>query len=189
EVLEFRVIEVLDVDALVVAIRKYVSRAINRVRGELRPEAGGDAHHHIAHARVEGLTIERALEKGTPIEAHLRSHGVAEHLGDLVLYALELDIGIGHVAWIGADDKLLRSLRLVGALGCSSDRDLLARREIIDLFAQVSADRGFSRAGRERSEAEAGNAKRRHQDARKHGGLWLFRLAMWAVRVQCLPTP
>src|SRR4029453_12903256 len=126
EVLEFRVIEVLDVDALVIAIRKYVSRAINRVRGELRPVAGGDAHHHIQHPRVEGLATERALEEGTPVEAHLRSHGIAEHLGDLVLYALELDIGIGHFAWLGADDKLPRSLRLVGALGCSSNADLLA---------------------------------------------------------------
>ena len=108
--------------------------------------------------RVEGLAIERALEHRPPKEAHLGTHGLAENVGDLVLHALLLDVGERHVAGIGADDDAIDLLRLVGGLRGGADGDLLARGEIVELFAEIARKGLFRRNRRSRDEAESGEA-------------------------------
>ena len=81
-----------------------------------------------------------------------------------------LDVGERHVAGIGADVEHPQLLRLVGGLGRGPDGDVLARRELVVVFAEISLDwllvGGFSR-----DETEAGETDR---DGRKksncHGG-------------------
>ena len=119
---------------------------------------------------VEGLRGQAALEQGPPIVARPRAHGLGENIGDLVLQALLLDVGERHVAGIGADDERSELLRLVGGFRGGADGDLLARRELVELFAEIALDRLFRRSGRSRDEAETGEADRDGRE--RYVGSW-----------------
>ena len=170
QILELWIVKPGQLKTLVVAIGKHISRAIDGEGGEQASVIRRHVEHHVAHALIEGLPCEAALDEGAPRIGHASAHGLAEQRRQLILEALLLDVGERHVAGVGTDIERAELLRLVGGLGRGSDGDLLARGEIIKLFAQVALEGSFCGVGCKRRQGKTGNAKRRHQDTKGHGG-------------------
>ncbi len=76
----------------------------------------------------------------------------------------------------------MQLLRLIGGLGGRADGDLLARGEVLELLAQIALDGSLSGIGGQRGESHRGEAKRRHQDAKSHGGHCFFGSLLGDVR-------
>ena len=143
QLLELGIVEAVEVEAFVVAIGEHVSGAINRRGGELRAVIGGHIDRitsHLCASKVSRLSARSSI--GRQRSSPGRPWPRREACGDLVLHALLLDVGERHVAGIGADDDAIDLLRLVGGLRGGADGNLLARGEIVELFAR-SRVKGF----------------------------------------------
>ncbi|HEX5489252.1 MAG TPA: hypothetical protein VFX04_08940, partial [Rhodanobacteraceae bacterium] len=107
---ERRIIQALDMDPAVLAVRKDIGRPINRIGHEHPGETDGYADQEIAMAERLGGRAKSPLhhvlaQVGHPVEGHRRVHGVGQHLGDPVIDALALLVRERHVAGIDTRGK------------------------------------------------------------------------------------
>jgi len=101
-VLEFRVVERLDLDALVVAIDQHERRAVQRCRELGAFGIGGHVHPQIAVALRQRAAHQAALDRRAKVVLHAGAECLAEHLGDLVLETFTFLVRQRHVAGIRA---------------------------------------------------------------------------------------
>ena len=90
QILQLRIVETGQLEPFVVAIGQHVGGLVDRNRGQHRSVIGRHVEQHVAHALIEGLPRETALQERAPVEGDARAERIAEHLGHLVLEALPL---------------------------------------------------------------------------------------------------
>ena len=117
ERLELRIVQILDLEALVVAIGEDVGGAVDRRGHQQARIVGRHVDEHLAFIVVEGIAGQSALEIGAPEERDVGAHLAPDGGRDLVLEAFELIVGQRHVAGIGTCDEVWHHQRLGGFLG------------------------------------------------------------------------
>ena len=151
EVLQRGIVEALEVEAAVISVGEDVGRPVDGERRQRRAVVGGQVEEHVAHVGVERLAREPALQVGAPEIDEIGAERVRQHLGDLVLESVPVDVRQRHIAGVGADVELAERLLLKSLLRGGFGSGLLRRRELVEFLLQIAG--GVCRRGKCRAQS------------------------------------